>query len=182
MSAKTERTRARLLESALELFADRGYESTSVAQIAERAGVSEMTFFRYFPSKESVLLDDPYDPLIAAAVGEQSRELDPLTRVARGIRAAWHGMPITESAEVRERMRIAAHSPSLRGVMLRNTAQTEAAIVGALGDVDPVVARVAASAAMASITTALLEWSLADTGELGEALDAALDVLEVRRG
>lgn len=182
MSTKTERTRTRLLEAALELFADHGYESTSVAQIAQLAGVSEMTFFRYFPSKESVLVDDPYDPLIAAAVGEQPVGLDPLTRVARGIRAAWHGMPIAESAEVRERLRIAAHSPTLRAVMLRNTAQTEAAIVGALRDVDPLAARVAASAAMAGITTALLEWSLADTGDLGAAIDSALDVLEVRHG
>jgi AcrR family transcriptional regulator len=180
MPTKTERTRARLLEAALELFADQGYEATSVAQIAARAEVSEMTFFRYFPSKESVLVDDPYDPLIAAAVGQQPRNLAPLLRVVRGIRSAWHAVPPPESREVRDRLRIAANSPALRSTMIRNTAQTEAAIVSALDDVDPFVARVAASAALAALTTALLEWSLAEDGELGAAIDAALDVVEVR--
>lgn len=182
MSTKTERTRARLLGAALELFAEHGYEATSVAQIAAQAEVSEMTFFRYFPTKESLLVDDPYDPLIASAVAEQPTTLDPLTRVVRGIRAAWRALPITESSQVREQMRIAAQSPTLRAAMLRNTAQTEAAIVASLADVDPATARVAASAVMAGLTTALLEWSLASTGDLGDALEAALDVLEVPRG
>ncbi|MGV8895068.1 MAG: TetR family transcriptional regulator [Rhodoglobus sp.] len=182
MVKKKERTRERLTVAAFELFAEQGYESTTVAQIAERAGVSEMTFFRYFPAKENVLIDDPYDPLIAAAVSEQSSNCDPLTRVVRGIRQAWHGLPITDTREVRERLRIAATSPALRASMLRNNALTEDAIVAALTDVDATTARIAAVAALGALTAALLEWSTTDDGELGAAIDSALDVLEVRRG
>ena len=52
-SAGRERTRARLLAAALDLFARQGYERTTVAQIAAAAGVTEMTFYRHFGSKES---------------------------------------------------------------------------------------------------------------------------------
>jgi AcrR family transcriptional regulator len=178
---KRERTRTRLLEAALELFVERGYEATTVAQIAARAGVTEMTFFRHFPSKESVLLDDPYDPLIAAAVAQQPTELAPLVRVARGIRSAWRSMPFPATEDVRERVRVAAASPSLRAMMWRNSAATEVAIAGALTAVDPAVARIAAAAAMAALNTALLEWSIQDGGDLAPVIEAALDVLEQGR-
>jgi AcrR family transcriptional regulator len=51
-------TKTRLQHSALELFRRDGFEATSVARIAEDAGVTERTFFRYFPSKEAVLFQD----------------------------------------------------------------------------------------------------------------------------
>lgn len=51
-------TKERLQRSALELFREHGFEATSVAQIAGEAGVTERTFFRYFPSKEAVLFQD----------------------------------------------------------------------------------------------------------------------------
>ena len=53
-----QETKARLQASALDLFHRDGFEATSVAQIAEAAGVTERTFFRYFPSKEAVLFQD----------------------------------------------------------------------------------------------------------------------------
>ena len=53
-----QETKARLQSSALDLFHRDGFEATSVAQIAEAAGVTERTFFRYFPTKEAVLFQD----------------------------------------------------------------------------------------------------------------------------
>ncbi len=182
MSTKTQQTRERILTAALEQFAARGYDATTVAQIASSAGVTEMTFFRYFPAKENLLLDDPYDPLMAAAVADQPHGLDALTRVVRGVRAAWQSLPIAETGEVRERMRIAAASPALRASMARNTHATEEAIVAAVPDVDYRTARIAAAAVLAALMAALLLWAQSDDGELGEAIDSALDVLEVRRG
>ncbi len=181
MTTKSEQTRERILTTALELFATGGYDATTVGQIAARAGVTEMTFFRHFPAKENLVVDDPYDPLMAAAVAEQPRDLDALTRVVRGIRQAWHGLPIRDTQAVRERLRIAAASPTLRASMTRNSEATQAAIVASLTDVDAVTARVAAAAALAALMTALLEWGAADEGDLGAAIEAALDVLEVRR-
>ena len=71
MATKAERTRALLQRHALELFVRHGYDATTVADVAAVAGVSSMTFFRHFPTKESVLLEDPYDPVIGRAVAEQ---------------------------------------------------------------------------------------------------------------
>jgi AcrR family transcriptional regulator len=56
-----DRTRNALLEAALNLFSANGYDETTTDQIAESAGVSPRTFFRYFPTKESVLFFGEYD-------------------------------------------------------------------------------------------------------------------------
>src|SRR5674476_410190 len=90
---RAERTRARLQACALELFTAQGYDATTVEQIATAAGVSHMTFFRHFPTKESVLVEDPHDPLIAEAVRAQPTDLPPLERVRRGLLGAWSAVP-----------------------------------------------------------------------------------------
>lgn len=71
---KRERTRSRLVTCALELFEAQGFENTSVAEIAMAAGVSEMTFFRHFGSKEAAVTTDPFDPVLAAAIGARPAE------------------------------------------------------------------------------------------------------------
>ena len=112
---KLSRTRTALLRAALELFDERGYDATTAAAIAGRAGVSEMTFFRHFASKDAVLVDDPYDPLIADAVSRQPVELPPLAAAVAGVREAWGAVPAPAGNEVRDRLRIVSRTPSLRG-------------------------------------------------------------------
>jgi AcrR family transcriptional regulator len=176
---KAERTRASLVRAALELFDERGYDSTTAAAIAERAGVTEMTFFRHFPSKDSVLIDDPYDPLIAEAIIRQPAGLSPIAAAIRAISEGWRSVPPPASAEVRDRLRIVSRTPSLRGPIARNNAATEDAIVGALVErgVTATNARIAAAATMGALTAALLDWADGEDPELGTAIDAALRVL-----
>lgn len=182
MASRADRTRERLLAAALELFAERGYDGTSVSQIAARAGVTEMTFFRHFPGKASLLVDDPYDPVIGVAIGQQPAALDPITRAARGIRAAWRQLPQPSVDDVRTRLRIVAQTPALRASIAGGTAATEAVIVDALtnGGTRRADAVIAAAAVMGALNTALLEWSLTDNDDLGQTIEAALDVLEAR--
>lgn len=86
---RAERTRRRLTECAVRLFAEQGYDATTVTQIAAAAGVSHMTFFRHFPSKEDVIVGDPYDPVIAQAVAAQPTALPPFERARAGLRVGW---------------------------------------------------------------------------------------------
>lgn len=177
---KRERTRERLLGAALELFASQGYHETTVAQIAARVGVSEMTFFRHFQSKEDSLLADPYDPLIAAAVVVQPMEWDVLRRIVHGVRDAWRAVPQPATAQVRLRVRIAAQTPSLRAAIWRNTEATEQVIVAALeaDGTDRLAARAASAAVLAAMTAALMEWAASDDGELGPMVDRVLALFE----
>jgi|SRR5829696_7994876 len=179
---KREQTRMRLQDCALELFERQGFEATTVAQIAAAARVTPMTFFRHFPAKESVLLDDPYDPLIAAAVAAQPHTLAPLIRVTEGFRQAWAQVPEPDGDVVRRRVRIAAQHPGLRAAVAANSARTETLIADALArtGVDALPARAAAAAAMAAMTTAMFEWATGTGLTLGTAVRTVLDTLEAR--
>ena len=83
---KKAKTRAAIREHAMRLFHDQGYAATTVDQIAEAADVSQSTFFRYFPTKEDVVLTDDYDPLMVAALRAQPAELSPIEAIRRSIR------------------------------------------------------------------------------------------------
>jgi AcrR family transcriptional regulator len=176
---KSERTRAALLSAALELFEKRGFESTTAAQIAAAAGVSEMTFFRHFASKDAVLVADPYDPLIAEAVAAQPHGAGPLEAAANGVAVAWRAVPGPAADEVRERLRIVAQTPSLRGALARNSLATEDAIAEALRSrgSDPVDARIAAAAVVAALNASLLSWAADDDSDLGAAVLRAVRVV-----
>src|SRR5690606_21229821 len=65
---KKAKTRRTIQEQALRLFAERGYDETTVEQIAEAAEVSPSTFFRYFPTKEALVLRDDYAAVLHAAL------------------------------------------------------------------------------------------------------------------
>lgn len=168
------------MTAALELFEERGYDATTAAAIAQRAGVTEMTFFRHFPSKDSVLIADPYDPLIAEAITRQPEHLSPLAAAIGAISEGWRSVPPPAGAEVRDRLRIVSRTPSLRGAIVRNNAATEEAIAGALEvrGVPKSEARIAAAATMGALTAALLDWADGDDPDLGTAIDAALHVLQ----
>ncbi|WP_157426274.1 TetR/AcrR family transcriptional regulator [Agromyces salentinus] len=180
--SKRARTSDALVQAALDLFEQQGYEATTVGEIARAAGVTEMTFFRHFPAKEQVLLDDPYDPGLIAAIGAQPLDDPPFLRAARGVRGAWRALPEPEAPVIRRRVRLIAATPALRGAMWRSTGNTEAAIVGQLvDDGAPVeVARVAAAAVLAALVTGLYTWAESASTSLADAIERALDVIEVR--
>ena len=179
---KSARTRALLQETATRLFAEQGYDATTVEQIVREAGVSHMTFFRYFATKDAVILDDGFDPAIAAAVADTPASLPPLTRVCTGLRAALSHLDLPEQEQVRQRVRIAAQHPSLRMGMYANTEATREALVAVLLEdgAEEFAARVAAAAVLAALTVALQEWCLSDDDgvPMSSRLNAALAVVD----
>ncbi|QIS13096.1 TetR/AcrR family transcriptional regulator [Nocardia arthritidis] len=87
---KKDRTRRALLEAAVELFETRGYEATTVADIAAAAEVGTRTFFNYFASKEELLFPEPDERVRAAVAAIASRRSDerPVEVLLRALRAA----------------------------------------------------------------------------------------------
>ena len=115
---KKARTRAEIQRQALRLFRERGYEATTVARIAEAAEVSESTFFRYFPTKEDVVLWDEFDPLIFEAFKAQPEESDPIRALRDAIRAVLVRTSPTEREHLRERVRLLLSVPPLRAALV----------------------------------------------------------------
>lgn len=180
---KAQRTRDRLVRVALELFEADGFDTVSVGRIAQAAGVTEMTFYRNFPTKERVVLDDPFDPLIADAVAGQAADLPALAAVAAGVRGAWNTVDFADMPLVRSRLRVIASSPRLRSAMGESTSATTDAIDAALrarGVAGPDAA-VAAAAAVAALTAALINGAHQDDVQLTEAIDRTLAVLAGER-
>jgi AcrR family transcriptional regulator len=114
---KKQQARAAIADAALELFADRGYDGTTVADVAARAGVSPATVARYFPSKESLLFSDldTKAPALQAAIAERPAAESPFTAVVNALAArAHHPDPEHDRRLLRSRQAI-ARSPVLRG-------------------------------------------------------------------
>lgn len=173
------RTHNALQAAALELFTAQGYESTGTAQIAERAGVSEMTLFRHFGSKEALLLADPFDPAIARAVQSRPESEPAMRALAEGIRQAWAEVDAEAIDALRQRLSIVAGAPNLRGAFERNSEMTMEVLADALVSrgVAGVAARVASAAMIAGLSVALLAWAQSPEADLSDVLGEALETL-----
>src|SRR6201985_3605647 len=86
---KKARTRATIRQEALRLFREQGYQATTVEQIAAAAEISPSTFFRYFPTKEDVVLQDDMEPALIEALEQQPVEMGIVAAVRAGVREAW---------------------------------------------------------------------------------------------
>ncbi len=111
---KKLKTRAAIQQEALRLFREHGYAATTVEQIAAAAEVSPSTFFRYFSSKEHVVLYDVLDPMLIAAFRAQPLELSPIQALRAAFRAVLKSLPTEELAQQRERAKLFLSVPELR--------------------------------------------------------------------
>jgi AcrR family transcriptional regulator len=184
-------TRQQIQGAALALFGENGFDATSVADVAAAAGVSAMTFYRYFPTKESVVLDDDYDPLIADMIAAQPRSLPPVERVRRALSSGLGAVFESDEETIRVRVRLILATPALRASFFDQFVTLEGLIAEALTrrprarkPAEPTLAtRVVASACAATMTTAVLYWGERGFVEpfprvLGRAFDALAE--EVR--
>jgi AcrR family transcriptional regulator len=180
---KKAQTRQRLQEHALRLFVERGYEATTVEQIAAAAGVSHMTFFRYFPAKEDAVLSDSYDPLLVAAIRSRPRAEHPVTRIHAAVRAGLGAVYEADRDALWVRVRLSLRTPALRARLWENQFATRDLLAGALEDGEPSFAtRILASACLAALTTALEEWVATEgRAELPGLIDDAFRVLDEGR-
>jgi AcrR family transcriptional regulator len=180
---KKAKTRAAIQLHALRLFRERGYHATTVEQIAEAAEISPSTFFRYFPTKEAVVLTDDYDPVLLAAFHAQPAELTPLQAVRGAMTSVLAGLPAAELAATRERTQLVMAVPELRAGTLQNMTETTRLLAVAVAervgrDPDDVAVRTFTGALLGVWTTVLFRW-VEDPGmDLLASLDEAMALLE----
>ncbi|MBF6133662.1 TetR family transcriptional regulator [Nocardia otitidiscaviarum] len=131
---KKERTRQAIRVEAFRLFREQGYAATTVEQIAEAAEVSPSTFFRYFPSKEQVVLVDDLDPIIVARYREQPPELSALEAIKRTMLEAIDGLDPSQFEFERERADLVRSVPELRGALAREMDRNVDLIAGMVAE------------------------------------------------
>jgi AcrR family transcriptional regulator len=152
----------RLASAAMELYLERGFEATTVAEIAERAGLTERTFFRHFADKREVLFagGSALEALLVAKVGEAPPALAPIEAVTTALIEV-ADIAFAERHEfARQRQAIIARNPDLQERELIKLASLASATAGALrvrGVRDP-AASLAAETGIAVFKIAFARW------------------------
>jgi len=178
------RTSENIRRHALRLIFAEGYEAATVERIAAAAGVSHMTFFRHFPTKESVVLADDYDPLLAAAILARPPDEPPVVAVGRALVAGIRTFGADELDEVAKRTRLIKETPGLRARIWENEYSTQQLIAGALAqraglDGPDLRLTVLAAATQAALLTAVWTWAEDPAARpLADLMEEAFDILE----
>jgi AcrR family transcriptional regulator len=180
---KKARTKASIQHHALRLFRERGYDATTVEQIAEAAEVSPSTFFRYFPTKEDVVLSDEYDPMIVAAYKAQPPEISPIQAMRGAMRSAFGQIPAEELEDIRERSALIMQVPELQAATLANLTQTMRLLSGIVAErvgraPDDFAVRNLSGALLGVWIAVLFDWAARPDVDLLSALDEAMAHLE----
>jgi len=174
--------RGRLGQAALELYAERGFDNTTVAEIAARAGLTERTFFRHFADKREVLFwgADAFRDLFVRAIAEAPSEATPFDAVAIALDAA--GAMLQERREfARERQAIIAATPELQERELIKLASLAVALAEALRrrGTSGTAASLAAEAGIAVFRIAFESWVADDDQpDLRDVIRASLEELK----
>jgi AcrR family transcriptional regulator len=180
---KKAKTRTAIQEHALRLFHERGYSRTTVEQIAAAAEVSPSTFFRYFPTKEDVVLFDATDVMILDKFQAQPTEIGILEGLRRTMHEVYDDFTPQETAREIERQKLVFAVPELRSRAISMFADTidylndsMAERMGRSPD-DPTV-RVFCGALMGAIMGQYLAFGGDDLHALLAHIDEALVLLE----
>ena len=120
---KKAKTHIEVQKQALRLFREKGYGNTTVEQIADAAEVSPSTFFRYFSTKEDVVMYNIIDPVVIEAFKAQPVGLSPIQAIRVSIKSSYDGFTAEESADLQERTKLMLKVPELRAKMLDKLTQ-----------------------------------------------------------
>ena len=178
--------RERLVVAAVDLFTEQGYDATTVTQIAESAGVTRSTFFRYFPDKRDILMagQEALSRLLADGIAGAPEGASPLEAVAAGLQRVSGEMgPMNRELGPRMKAAVAANAELQERDALKSVGLA-AAVTTALiarGVPDP-TAQLAGELGVLAFKRGFSEWSGEDRGsehDLAHYALAALDELRI---
>jgi AcrR family transcriptional regulator len=168
----------------MRLFQEQGYDATTVELIAEAAEISQSTFFRYFPTKEDVVLLDDYDPLLMQQIADRPVDEPPVTAVRNAIVETMR-VVFTEEEEqlVRDRIGFMATVPAVRARMWEGSETTQVIFREALAkragrSPDDFEVATVTGAILGALSIVVMEWPKKPDANLAELAGRALDVLE----
>jgi AcrR family transcriptional regulator len=181
---KKARTRASLREHALRLIRDQGYTATTVEQIAAAAEVSPSTFFRYFPTKEDVILQDDLDVRMVEAFERQPAELNTIAALRAATKEAMATYTEADLALIRQTAELTRTVPEVRARAIDEFTRSIHIMAGAVAKragrpEDDLAVRTVAGAVIGVIMGVTLpgweaegtDWSFVDSlGQIDEAL------------
>jgi AcrR family transcriptional regulator len=160
---KKARTRASLREHALRLFGEQGYQATTVEQIAAAAEVSPSTFFRYFPTKEDLVLQDDMDTRMIAAFEHQPPGLGPIAAVRAATQEMLASYTSADVDILRETTRLMMAVPEIRARAMDEFARTITVVAEAVAkragrSPDDLAVRAVAGAIIGVIMSVTMPW------------------------
>jgi len=175
-------TRERLAKAALELYSERGYERTTVAEIAKQAGLTERTFFRYYADKREVLFDGAgaLQELFVRSVAEAPESAAPIDMVAAGLEAV-SAVFVDRRPFARKRQAVIMANAELQERELIKLASLSAALADALrrrGVAEP-AASLTAEAGLAVFKIGFERWvAEGEERPMGELMEESMDQLK----
>jgi AcrR family transcriptional regulator len=160
---KKQQTRERVRREAYRLFTEQGYEATTIDQIAEAAEISPSTFFRYFPTKEDVVIQDEYDPALAEALRSRPAGEPIIEAILHALKGPLGKLLEQDREELLLRTRISFTDPAIRARAVAEQERSEQALAAVIaersgrkaGDLD---VKCAAAAIIAVFTTLVRHW------------------------
>ncbi|MET8134548.1 TetR family transcriptional regulator [Streptomyces sp. NPDC005251] len=181
---KKIKTRIAIREATYRLIAEQGYDATTIEQIAEAAEVSPSTVFRYFPTKEDIVLTDEYDPLLERELRERPAD-EPWFESLRHVIRKAIGVSSSEDPEItRLRTRLLVEVPAVRSRMMESMSVTGRLLSRAIGersgrDPDSLEVRVFAMSLIGGLMETSLYWAETGQGDdLAELVERTVNVLE----
>ena len=173
MPRSGKEARRRLQQATLELFQQQGYDATTTAEIAARAGVTERTFFRHFTDKREALFDgeEAFSDALSETIVSAPDDLEPMEALLHAFRSVepllQRNRPFTEP-----RQKVIAETPALQERVLTKTAGLTAALARALHQrgVKEGVATLAAQIGVATLSHATRAWLADPTADLSTNL------------
>ncbi|MEV0594198.1 TetR/AcrR family transcriptional regulator [Nonomuraea cavernae] len=189
---KKVRTRLAILDAALDLFLEQGYDSTTVDQIAGAVEISPRTFFRYFTGKDHLVLGlhDQGVEIMVDTLRSRPADEPPFTSLSHALRAVAHDMEDStpeDAARFLKLRRIFDDNPRLVGLSVAKVAETEHALVGEIAarrGVDPDSDRLSHLIVAFAMSTMRVgfECPLHDVADLNEIVRRMRETIELAEG
>jgi AcrR family transcriptional regulator len=177
---KKDRTRRTIQAEALRLFAEKGFQATTIEEIAAAAEVAPRTFFRYFPTKEEVVFWSEYQPMLAGFVAARPGDEPAVEALRHGVVDGLAAFYDQDGERLLERIKLTFRTPALHPRLRQQQADWAVGVAAILADrlgarPDDLEVRAVAAAVAAALFVAIEEWQARDgQGDLGTLIDRAL--------